>query len=265
VDELNAAERWAPIPGCEGHFEVSDLGRVRSMDRILESKNGRKVRHRGRLLKLAVSNSGYLYLRLYIGGKGKAQFVHSLVLLAFVGPRPEGMECCHNNGDQLDNRLANLRWGTHGENVLDQERHGTNSKRNRTHCPHDHLLVEPNIDPQKAARGHRACRACHRAHDYGRHCKAFGHPFDFKTEADEYYRRIMAGDTGTRKKTCNRGHLLEQPNLCKALAARGRRSCLACKRAQNNAQDAKRAGRPFDFQAVADRHYERIMANPDQP
>ncbi len=261
MQHLILGECWASIPGFGEHFEASDLGRVRSVDRVIATKNGRNVRCRGRLLKPGLSNSGYLYYRLNVGGAAKSRFAHSLVLLAFVGPCPEGMECCHNNGDELDNRLDNLRWGTHSENVLDTVRHGTNRKRNRTHCPQNHLLAEPNIVPQKAAFGHRACLACHRAHDYGRHCKAHGHPFDFQAEADEYYRRIMAGDTGTRRKACNRGHLLERPNLCAALAARGRRRCLACRRAQNNAQDAKRAGRSFDLQAVADLHYERIMAN----
>lgn len=51
--------------------------------------------------------------------------VHTLVLLAFAGSRPEGMECRHMNGDPLDNRPSNLRWGTHRENIHDQIRHGT--------------------------------------------------------------------------------------------------------------------------------------------
>lgn len=50
--------------------------------------------------------------------------VHSLVLIAFKGPRPEGMECRHLNGNPGDNRLENLAWGTHVENMADREKHG---------------------------------------------------------------------------------------------------------------------------------------------
>ena len=50
---------------------------------------------------------------------------HTATLLAFVGPKPEGMECRHLNGNQLDNRLENICWGTHQENINDQLHHGT--------------------------------------------------------------------------------------------------------------------------------------------
>jgi hypothetical protein len=260
VQQPNPGERWVPIPGYEEHSEVSDLGRVRSIDRVLTWKNGRRVRHRGRYLKLCLSNSGYFYVHLTVARKGKSKFIHSLVLEAFIGPRPEGMEGCHNNGDRLDNRRVNLRWDTHAENVRDTARHGRDAKRNRTHCPRSHLLSAPNLVPSSAAKGYRSCWACSKAADYGRYCRAYGKPFDFQAEADQYYRRIMAGDTGNRHKKCPRGHRLEHPNLAIGLAAKDKKACLACRRMQNNAQDAKRAGRPFDFQAAADRHYERIMA-----
>jgi hypothetical protein len=58
--------------------------------------------------------------------KGRAScVVHRLVLNAFVGPRPEGMECCHYDGDSTNNNLSNLRWDTHSANMQDQIRHGT--------------------------------------------------------------------------------------------------------------------------------------------
>lgn len=55
----------------------------------------------------------------------KGRSVHSLVLEAFVGPRPEGLECRHLNGNPLDSRLENLRWGTKSENYADRHGHGT--------------------------------------------------------------------------------------------------------------------------------------------
>jgi hypothetical protein len=54
--------------------------------------------------------------------------VHRLVLLAFVGPPADGLECCHNNGDPSDNRLCNLRWGTTKENAEDRGRHGSHAR-----------------------------------------------------------------------------------------------------------------------------------------
>jgi hypothetical protein len=57
--------------------------------------------------------------------------VHTLVLLAFVGPCPDGMECLHGDGDPANNALSNLRWGTHKENVEDAVRHGTQRRGER--------------------------------------------------------------------------------------------------------------------------------------
>lgn len=69
---------------------------------------------------------GHVSVHLHKNGKVKAFAVHRLVLEAFVGPRPEGMECRHLDGDPTNNRLENLRWGTHKENERDKIRHGTN-------------------------------------------------------------------------------------------------------------------------------------------
>lgn len=107
-------ENWQDIPGYEGLYEVSSLGRVRSLDR--PQKNG-QVR-KGRVLK------GHVYgpYRRYSLRNGKICTVngHRLVLEAFRGPCPEGMECRHLNGDPLDNRLDNLAWGTREENEMDK-------------------------------------------------------------------------------------------------------------------------------------------------
>ena len=60
------------------------------------------------------------------GQQGKTLRVHNLVLFAFVGPRQEGMEGCHNDGDRTNNHLKNLRWDTHSKNNHDKIKHGTN-------------------------------------------------------------------------------------------------------------------------------------------
>jgi hypothetical protein len=68
---------------------------------------------------------GRLRVTLSREGRHCVRYVHRLVIESFFGPCPPGREACHNNGDHTDNRLSNLRWDTHANNVLDQFRHGT--------------------------------------------------------------------------------------------------------------------------------------------
>jgi hypothetical protein len=118
-------ERWLPVVGWEGRYEVSDQGNVRS----LWAPNG--PRRVPRLLKPRVhapAPNGRMLVFLCDGKRRKPQprLVHHLVLEAFVGPRPDGQETRHGPGGALDNRLVNLRWGTHVDNIrVDKERDGT--------------------------------------------------------------------------------------------------------------------------------------------
>jgi hypothetical protein len=122
-------ETWKAIPGYEGRYEVSDIGRVRSLDRYVECEGPIKGKYlskkKGRVLRPGPSNFGHLSVVL---GRNNTQFVHKLVLLAFVGPAPDKHECCHNNGDPADNRLENLRWGTRSENNTDAVVHHNRGK-----------------------------------------------------------------------------------------------------------------------------------------
>jgi HNH endonuclease len=68
---------------------------------------------------------GYLTCCFRIGPKNHVRYVHRLVLEAFIGPCPDGMECRHRNGNPADNRLENLCWATHQENAADKAIHGT--------------------------------------------------------------------------------------------------------------------------------------------
>lgn len=123
-------EVWKPVVGYEGRYDVSDLGRVRSLDRVEEylrqdQYSGRTLVirrfHRGRLLRAGRTASGHLSVVL---GRGQTKQVHVLVLEAFVGPCPEGLECCHHDDDPSNNRLGNLRWGTRSDNLNDAVRNG---------------------------------------------------------------------------------------------------------------------------------------------
>jgi hypothetical protein len=123
-------EIWKAIPEFEGLYEVSSLGRIRSLDRIVEKRDRHtgavmKQLYRGKILKQNErGDCGHLYVHIGVCGKKKKISVHRAVLLAFVGEAPEGFEACHNNGDAKDNRISNLRWDTHLNNNRDRKAHG---------------------------------------------------------------------------------------------------------------------------------------------
>lgn len=126
VGEVPAqTERWLPVVGLEGCYEVSDRGRIRSVPRTMHRSDGREHRVRSRVMKQQTNAYGYLMVTLFEAGKQHMKAVHRAVLEAFAGPCPDGMECRHLNGNKKDARLENLAWGTPKENGQDRVRHGT--------------------------------------------------------------------------------------------------------------------------------------------
>lgn len=148
-------ENWRPVSGYEGAYEVSDQGRVRSLDRI--ARDGKRLR--GRVLRPFVMPTGHVRAVLVKDGVRRTLKVHRLVLQAFVGPAPEGTEALHRDGNAGNNTLSNLRWGTKSENSRDQIAHGTHPFASRTHCPADHPYSEANTYRHPRT-GHRHCREC---------------------------------------------------------------------------------------------------------
>lgn len=137
------SERWRPIEGYAGRYDVSTQGRVRSWVR------GAKRPDDGgyRILSAGVSADGYRrYVLVAEDGTKRNWPEHQLVLTSFVGPRPEGMECCHNNGDPGDNRVENLRWDTTMANRIDRRLHGRDSTGvHRTdRCRRGHVHTQEN-------------------------------------------------------------------------------------------------------------------------
>lgn len=118
------AETWKAVVGFEGAYEVSDLGNVRSLDRewAQTSRCGALYTHRmrGRALRPGPMPGGHLSVAI---GRSNSQCVHKLVLEAFVGPAPPGHEARHLSGVESDNRLANLKWDTRGNNSRDKKWH----------------------------------------------------------------------------------------------------------------------------------------------
>lgn len=178
-------EEWREIPEFKERYEVSNMGRIRSKDRIVEGVDGRRRFHRSRMLKLVTSWTGHQHVNLTVEGKAYVRKVHRLVLEAFVGPMPPGLVCRHLNGCPTDNRLSNLAYGTHVENAQDAIRHGTNAHTRLTHCVRGHLLEAPNLVPSHKT---RKCLACSR----GRGNVGTGAAeADLQKAADRHYQKIM--------------------------------------------------------------------------
>jgi hypothetical protein len=104
--DIDAAEEWRVVDGCP--YEVSDFGRVRSI------RNGK--RHR-RIMAAFRSGRGYFYVKLVRDGVRAKFSLHGLVARAFLGPRPDGCEINHLDGDKANNRPSNLEYVTHAENI----------------------------------------------------------------------------------------------------------------------------------------------------
>ena len=149
-------EQWLPIPGYGGVYEVSDRGAVRSTGRRTGTRYYPPRDH-----ILQILPNGYVYAWLTPpGGKRVCRTVHSLVALAFIGPRPEGMYVSHRNGVKVDNRLVNLNYTTPAENMRDAVIHRTQSNARKTECKRGHRLAGRNLRPSGIRRGRRICVAC---------------------------------------------------------------------------------------------------------
>lgn len=109
-------EEWKDIPGYEGRYQVSNVGRVKSLPRITYDTIGRCKHLKGKIITLQLNTSGYPAFRIWSGGKGKTIAVHRLLALAFI-PNPDNKPYInHLNGVRTDNRVDNLEWCTPSEN-----------------------------------------------------------------------------------------------------------------------------------------------------
>lgn len=110
-------EQWKPVVGYDGIYEISDLGRVKRIGKCTASP-------KERILKTRIGPDGYCVAFLSYSCKVKAKRIHAIVLEAFIGPRPLGMQANHKNGIKTDNQPKNLEWVTLRENIAHATRNG---------------------------------------------------------------------------------------------------------------------------------------------
>lgn len=206
-----------PVPGYED-YEVSDQGRVRSLTRSVRSRWGTPKALKGRVLRQC-DQGKYLVVTLYRDRVPKMFTVHRLVLLAFVGPCPEGQEGLHFDDDGKNNRLENLRWGSHIENARDCKRNDGFARGRGTHCPNGHEYDETN---SRVIYGvlYRYCPACTAVRESARSARRGLHP---------------------RARTqCPQGHAYDDNNTY--IDKTGRRHCRSCGRKRALEYERKKRG-----------------------
>lgn len=208
VSHAHGAEEWRPVLGLEGLYEVSDLGRVRSF----YDRRGGVLHARAEPLVLRQTVARRDYRTVGVGGRTRS--VHALVLEAFVGPRPTGMQGAHLNGRPSDNRRANLMWATPAENTRHKWLHGSIKTGDESWS---------RLHPERLARGDRHGSRLHPDRlARGERSGAYTHP-ERVVRGDGHYAR-------TRPERLPRGSGHGQAKLTEALvrdihaeAARGAR------------------------------------------
>ena len=130
-------EIWKDVLDARG-YQVSNLGRVRSFWTKCtgyHAKNKPFVSNTvQRMIPPKFLPTGYAQVQLYPDGTEKHKYIHRLVLEAFVGPCPQGMEACHNDGDRKNNSVDNLRWDTKRGNMADAVKMGHMHGGGENHC-----------------------------------------------------------------------------------------------------------------------------------
>ena len=112
-------EIWTHVNGFEGFYQISNQGRLRSLDRLVfHSGNGQQHLIQGKVLETRINNCGYVSVRLNKYGKTYTRFIHRLMALAFIPHPLQKKYINHRNGMKTDNHLENLEWVTMSENML---------------------------------------------------------------------------------------------------------------------------------------------------
>lgn len=160
-------ENFKPIKKFEGFYEVSDLGRIKSVSRKVKNKSGYRVVSE-KILNPVRKPDGYCIVSLWKKDKNQSGYIHRLVALHFVDGKKNGYEVNHKNGDKGDNRAENLEWVTRSENILHSFKIGSHKPQYGT-LSSKAKLTEPEVKhiKSKYAQGEISIRAL--AEIYGVH------------------------------------------------------------------------------------------------
>lgn len=116
-------EIWKPVINYEGYYEVSNIGNVRSIDRVIIDSNSNTFHHKSKQLKPAKNKYGYLQIGLSINGKTNSYTVHTLVAKAFIINTNNKPTVNHIDGNKLNNYINNLEWASKSEQAIHSLRH----------------------------------------------------------------------------------------------------------------------------------------------
>ena len=143
-----SGDGWREVEGFNARYYVNARGEVWGTH---YGKNLAGVRQRWGHVRVLLTRPD---------GRRINRYVHGLVMEAFVGACPSGMEIRHLNGVPDDNRLENLVYGTKSENARDRRTHGTDANLRKSHCKHGHEFTTENTRISRS--GSRKCRTCDR-------------------------------------------------------------------------------------------------------
>lgn len=125
-------EKWKDIDKYKGYYQISNKGRVRSLDRIVNNRYGKRV-VKSRQMKVFKDSYGYGVVSLCKNGKTEMTRVHRLIAEVFI-PNPENKPCInHKNGIKYDNRMSNIEWCTYKENNNHAIKNGLNNQKGELH------------------------------------------------------------------------------------------------------------------------------------
>ena len=131
MGDVELVEEWKSLKGiveCGDYYEISNLGRLRSVDREVIAKNGTVRRFKGIIRKTKKNNRDYIMASLSLNDKDKTVLIHRMVALAFLPNIDNLPEVNHIDGDKNNNRVDNLEWMT--------------SKENQTHARNNGLSIQ---------------------------------------------------------------------------------------------------------------------------
>lgn len=125
---IECTEQWKDVPSHEGFYQVSDLGRVKSMERKFKKSNGVFISYKEKILISSLQKTGYLKSNLYKNQNESQYLVHQLVAMAFLEHKLDGTNKTvvdHKNNIRTDNELKNLQLITNRENSSKDKKNGT--------------------------------------------------------------------------------------------------------------------------------------------